>query len=349
MKKKSLLDISWLVDEPTYRADPALSYSTLSRYQSLGFNDLDKLFDKLNTPSLSYGSAVDSIITGGLEEFNMQFMVADYPDCGEAIIKVVKKLFDLYNEIYNSLDKIPNADIITVTEEEEYQKNWKPETRARVIKEKGSEYYNLMYISLGKTILNTKEYADIQNSVSSLKNSNSTKFYFAPNNPFNDDIVRYYQLKFKATFNSIDYRCMADLIITDYDKKVIQPIDLKTSSDTEWDFYKAFIKWHYQIQARLYWRIIRNNLDRDSYFKDFKLLNYKFIVVNKRTLTPLVWDCDFTQEIGTLTFGKDNQIILPDPFDLGKELHYYLSHKPKLPIGIKENEGNDIRTWLNIL
>ena len=27
---KSLKDISWLVDEPTYRADEALSYSTLS-------------------------------------------------------------------------------------------------------------------------------------------------------------------------------------------------------------------------------------------------------------------------------------------------------------------------------
>ena len=29
---KTLDQIAWNVDEPTYRADPALSYSTLSRF-----------------------------------------------------------------------------------------------------------------------------------------------------------------------------------------------------------------------------------------------------------------------------------------------------------------------------
>lgn len=52
MERKSLRDISWQVDEPTYRADPALSYSTLARYEREGFNNLDKLFDRIETPSL---------------------------------------------------------------------------------------------------------------------------------------------------------------------------------------------------------------------------------------------------------------------------------------------------------
>lgn len=47
---KSLKEISWDVDEATYRADPALSYSTIARYEREGFNNLDKLFDKLDTP-----------------------------------------------------------------------------------------------------------------------------------------------------------------------------------------------------------------------------------------------------------------------------------------------------------
>lgn len=65
---KSLKEISWDVDEATYRADPALSYSTIARYEREGFNNLDKLFDKLDTPSLTFGRAVDSIITGGQPE-----------------------------------------------------------------------------------------------------------------------------------------------------------------------------------------------------------------------------------------------------------------------------------------
>ena len=79
MERKSLYSISWRVDEPTYRADPALSYSTLAKYERSGFNDLEHLFDKLETPSLTFGSAVDSIITGGQEEFDERCMVAEFP------------------------------------------------------------------------------------------------------------------------------------------------------------------------------------------------------------------------------------------------------------------------------
>ena len=58
---------------------------------------------------------------------------------------------------------------------------------------------------------------------------------------------------------------MSDLLIVDYKSKTVQPIDLKTSSHTEWDFFKSFIQWNYQIQARLYWRIIRDVMNKDSY------------------------------------------------------------------------------------
>ena len=104
-----------------------------------------------------------------------------------------------------------------------------------------------------------------------------------------------------------------------------------------------------QIQARLYWRIIRDNLDKDEYFKDFKLLDYDFIVVNRRTLTPLVWTCPFTQAIGTLKFGKNDQIEMRSPLEIGKELSFYLSSRPKVPMGINENGSNDLEDWLNKL
>ena len=76
---KSLKDISWQVSEEEYRADPALSYSTLAKYEREGFNGLPHLFDKLETPSLTFGSAVDAIITGGRKEFDDKFIVASFP------------------------------------------------------------------------------------------------------------------------------------------------------------------------------------------------------------------------------------------------------------------------------
>lgn len=103
------------------------------------------------------------------------------------------------------------------------------------------------------------------------------------------------------------------------------------------------------IQARLYWAIIRQNMDKDEYFKDFKLLDYDFIVVNRRTLTPLVWTCPFTQLVGTLKFGRREQIEMRSPFVIGEELSSYLTSRPRVPVGINETGPNDLREWLNTL
>lgn len=346
--KKRLYDISWQVSEEEYRADKALSYSTLARYEREGFNNLDKLFDRVETPSLTFGSAVDSIITGGQKEFDERFMVAEFPSIPDSIIKIVKSLYKQYAGENRSLLDISDNSIIRETESQGYQMNWKPETRAKVIKEKGSEYYNLLFVAGDRCILDTKTYQDVCNAVRALKESESTKFYFAEDNPF-DDIERFYQLKFKGKFDGITYRNMADLIIVNHKEKWIKPVDLKTSSHTEWDFYKSFVDWRYDIQARLYWTIIRQNMDKDEYFKDFKLLDYDFIVVNRRTLTPLVWTCPFTQALGTLTFGEGGHIKYRSPFEIGEELHYYLSSRPKVPKGISDTGANDLKEWLNKL
>lgn len=346
---KSLRDISWQVSEEEYRADPALSYSTLARYEREGFNNLDKLFDRIETPSLTFGSAVDSIITGGQKEFDERFMVAEFPSIPDSIVKIIKSLYKQYAGTYRSLLNIPDNSIIRETEDQNYQMNWKPETRAKVIREKGTDYYNLLFVAGDRTILDTQTYQDVCNAVKALKESKSTQLYFADDNPFEPDIERLYQLKFKGEFNGITYRNMADLIIVNHKEKWVKPVDLKTSSHTEWDFYKSFVDWRYDIQARLYWAIIRQNMDKDEYFKDFKLLDYDFIVVNRRTLVPLVWNCPFTQAAGKLKFGKNGQIEMRSPFVIGEELSSYLTSRPKVPIRISETGPNDLRDWLNSL
>ena len=344
---KKLYDISWQVSEEEYRADDALSYSTIARFAREGFNKLDTLFDKLDTPSLTFGSAVDALITGGQEEFDNNFLVADFPPLTDSVLKMTRAAFERFSGQYRQLESIPDKDLIILSEELAYQLNWKPETRVKVVKEQGGEYYSLMYAAGGKKILDTKTKEQVDATVEALKTNPATKFYFSPNNPFNKRIIREYQLKFKATLHGVHYRCMADLLLVDHEKKVVYPIDLKTSSHTEWDFYESFVQWRYDIQSRLYWRIIRDNMDRDPIYKDYKLANYRFIVVNKRTLTPLVWRFDDTQKVGTLTYGRLTKIELRDPFELGNELANYLSSRPLVPVGIETLESNSITEWLD--
>lgn len=340
---KSLKEISWNVSEEEYRQDYALSYSTLSKFKKLGFNGLDNLFDRVDTPSLTFGSAVDSIITGGEEEFNSRFMIAEFPSIPDSIISIIKCLFDNYYQQYKTLESIPDKDVIETASIFNYQNNWKPETRAKVIKEKGNTYYGLLYLSRDKTILDTATYEDVCKTVEALRNSNSTRWYFAQDNPF-EDVERLYQLKFKATLNNINYRVMSDLLIVNHETKEIFPIDLKTSSKAEWDFHKSFVEWNYSYQARLYWRVIRDNLDKDPYFKDFTLHNYRFIVANRKSLTPLVWECEFTKDLGTIEIGNYK---FDDPEDIGKELYTYLNSHHLVPIGIKITDTNSLTEWLS--
>lgn len=352
MNRKSLKDISWMVDEQIYRADSSLSYSTLSRYEREGYNNIDHLFDKVESSSLTFGSAVDSIITGGQEEFEERFMVAEFPTIPSSVEKIVRNLFNKFNATYRTLEVIPDREVIIEAATIDYQPNYKPETRAKIIKEKGLEYYNLLYIAGGRTILNTTTYQDVCYAVRALKDSESTKFYFEPDNPFEPDIERLYQLKFKACLGNVWYRCMFDELIVDHKAKTIQPIDLKTScktGDREWDFPKHYIEWNYQIQNRLYVRILKNIIAQDNYFKDFEILPYRDIIIFRKSNTPLVWDIPFTFKYGTLYFGENNRFIMRDPEEIGKEVYYYISSRPAVPIGIEESIPNNIEDWLNKL
>lgn len=337
---KELKDISLPITEPEYRAMPELSYSTLSTYETLGFTGLDHLFDKKESPSLTLGSCVDAILTGGQEEFEKLFFVADFPSIGDKETQVVNYLFANYSQNYGKMSVIPPAYILEAANTYEFQKNWKDETRVKVLTERCEQYYGIKYQAGDKTIINQTTYEKVTACVQALRESPATRAYFAADHPFSP-VKRYYQLKFKATFDGVGYRNMADLIIVDYEMKKVWPVDLKTSlSCPEWEFPDNFKRWHYYIQARLYWRIIRANMDADPYFKDFTLENYRFIICNPNTLTPLVWEFPLTKALGPLVDDEGNEIR--DPFVIGRELQGYLNLRPPVPNGINLDGLNTI-------
>lgn len=344
MIEKSLKDISWQVPESEYRDDPALSYSTLAKYEREGFEHLDSLFDKVESPSLLFGSCVDTLITDGEYAFNEQFYVSDIPSMKPSVEPVVKKLYELYQNFYTDINSIPDSDILSIANEYNFQNAWKDATRCRVIREEGAKYYQTMFMAKDKRVVSQNVYNKVFACVLALKDSTQTSKYFADNDPFSN-VERCYQLKFKARIDGIDYRCMADLLVIDHANKRVIPCDLKTSSHREYDFPKSFVQWMYSIQARLYWRIIRQNMDLDPYFKDFSLENYRFIVVNNiDNPIPLVWEFENTKTRGTIEIAGNK---MRDPEEIGKELHSYLEDRPSIPFSIKLSAPNSIENWLN--
>ena len=162
-KIKSLKDLALNITEEEYRKMPHLSYSTLAKYERGGFSSISTLFEPISTASTLYGQLVDTLITGTPEEFDSRFFVCDFPDIPDSIITIVKCLYNEYGNIHNDLSLINDKLIIHATDVYKYQPNWKAETRAKVIKEKGEEYYNLLFLAGDKTIVSTNDYNDAVN------------------------------------------------------------------------------------------------------------------------------------------------------------------------------------------
>lgn len=346
---KSFKDLSWDVTEEVYRNDPRLSYSILARYEREGFSKIDHLFDKISTPALTFGSMVDCLITDGMEEFQKRFIVTEAPALPNAIENAVRVLFDMYQDTYISIDSIPNDLIAKIMDTTDWNKHWRLETRVKWVKEHCKQYYELMYISKDKQIVTNDDYIAAIRTYETLKDSETTSWYFEENSPINPNIERFYQLKFKGPMipndiNGHEYRCMVDEIIVDHERKTIQPIDLKTTGHPEWEFRESFDHWMYQIQARLYWRLIRNIMDKDNEYKKYTLNDYLFICINRYTLCPLVWKYGHTQMIGQVPCLEDKNQTQRDPLTIGEELYNYMQYRPQVPIGIKTGykEVNDL-------
>lgn len=342
-KELSSVAESWT--EPEYRQQPELSYSNLSNYESLGYNGLDHLFDKKESPSLLFGSIVDSLVTGGQEEFDNNFVVIDIniKDAGIAICKALadKKGID-GNPLYPTFRDIPVLVASQAAKETGFwaADKWSDDTRYKHIFDNGDidkYYYSL--VNSDRRVIDTATYNDAIACVRALKTSVATSGLFADNDPLSP-VRRYYQLKFKANIKNVGYRSMMDLIIVDYEDKVIYPYDLKTCGVPEWDFESNFDKYHYAIQARLYYLVLKYNLNKDPYFKDFEVKNFKFVVVNRKTLTPLVWEFPFTKAAGDLTNSKGE--LSRDPLVIGAELRNYLDNRPPVPKGIDVDGVNTI-------
>lgn len=337
--QKELSAIALEMSEEDYRNSEELHYSIISTFDEKGFSGLDHLFDKKESASLTLGQLTDVILTGDSMDFDRQFCVADFPSMGEKELQIANKLYELCGSTYPTFSMIPKETIVGIADEFEYQKRFKFDTKVDKLTEACSAYYDLKIQAGDRTVINMKTYEEATDMVRAIKESPSTSGYFAEDDPFSP-VKRYYQLKFKANIDGIGYICMLDTIVVNYEKKVIYPCDLKTCGIPEYEFENNFIRFHYSHQARMYWKILRANLDNDPYFKDFKLEDFRFIVVNKTSLTPLVWKFPLTQVSGSLYTENGSEIR--DPFEIGKELQGYLSLRPQVPNGINKDGINII-------
>ena len=370
----TLRDISLNITEEEYRADGTIHYSDVAAFERKGFHEIPHMGEKKESTSLLFGSIVDTMLTDGMDAFENQYHVASMPNLPDNIAKVVKGLFDAYHETATVLDEVPDLAILATLDRIDYGTGWRAATRIGKVRiPAANEYYRQLTLAQNKIVITDEMYNQALASVSALKESPATSALFEADNPFKGT-EHFYQLKFRALVNpnniedivgtygmsteeELSYRAkgyvpftvMMDEAMVFHNTKVVLPIDLKTSSHFEDEFFKSFVDWNYHIQARTYYKVLEANMKRSEYYKDFTLLDYVFVVVNKNSLIPLVWRYSDTQKRGTLVYGKNKNIIMRDPLVLGCELWKYRQQQPVVPYGISTDTPNELVDYLNTL
>lgn len=243
-QRKSLRDISWQISEPEYRADIALSQSTLSKYErGGGFNSLPTLFDKVSSPSLTFGSVVDMLLLGTKKEFEERFSVIEMPELSDSLREIADHLFEDYKTI--KFADIPDSVLSEYGLKHAYYAAPKYEKyRVKMIRENCEKYFVTRQLTQNKEIISQQDYEDAMKCADMLKTKAGFSQYFNPN-PFGDYEVLF-QLKFKGEHDGVPYRSMMDIVVVDHKNKIIYPVDLKTSSHNEWEFFKSFVEWRYK-------------------------------------------------------------------------------------------------------
>lgn len=321
---------------------PIVSYSAISKYLREGFEGYLHLEDREETDSLTFGSAVDTLITEGEEQFNKKFKVLDNNFTGKSkeVLDCVSTMLIERNKTIDAAiedDSIINCFYAAFVDVDFYS-NRTVESKLRMfftdgVIDSAVKEYIKSKTEDDYTIISNDTLEDVLKTVNALKYDKFIGIVFATD----DGLDRIYQAKFVTTINGVEYKFMFDLLIIDHSHKVIMPFDLKTTSKPEYRFPESFLKWRYDIQARLYCQGLNQIVQHSREWAGYKVKPMKFIVVNKNSLTPLMFEFEDSFTKGDIQYGNT---VLEDPFVVGNELNALIRSKATLPPNIVKNGIN---------
>lgn len=283
---KSIKDLSLDISEPEYRKLGGFSYSLLSKFQREGSPKVLITPSHDESDALRFGSLVDCLMTEP-ETLRERFLIKTFKAPPSSIISI---MLYIYKECPNAknFSFVPDELKLKALDLFEYGVSWLKTTRLDRLN-KQSLYYTFLQEGDGKIVMTQEDLETANQCVEILKTHPFTSKYMGDGDPFEENIERLNQLKFSSSYKGQLIRCMFDRMIVDHNKKTIQPIDLKTTGKDEEKFCHSVLDWNYYIQANMYSQILLDVISKDEYFKDFSILPFKFIVINRVNKTPVAW------------------------------------------------------------
>lgn len=299
------------------------------------------------------GSAVDCILTSGIDQFNREYHISEVAKPGDTIKSVVMNAFNLVIDFFNHTlqdirtpsnytlesfiadhgDKLTDYQeyLFTAMNSQEYCMKMKDETRVdRILKDNGDEYFKDLCQSYGKQVLSVEENTLVQEIVESLITNSRTCRYFIDDKDCPPNVDIYLQLPIYFEYRGINCKALLDMlfVVRDEAGSIIEvyPIDLKTSYGETLHFLSKLKSFRYDIQGAWYTIAVDSWLIGNQQ-ESVSIAPFKFIVESTSNVgTPLIYKLDNSlMEIGLNGRPRFNSICVDEnknPYEivLSKEI-----------------------------
>jgi hypothetical protein len=281
-----------------YREIRALNQSTLKKILTSPQSFLQAV-KKMEAREVStedhfiLGSAIDLMLTSTREEFNSKFAIV--PD-SMGVTDAVKVILDnIYEELLEAKADLGAWDtqrdiILKHVKFQNYQGNWKDDTRIDAMIKAGNQYMAIKILSEGKALLTQTDYAKATNCTMALRGDKFTAPYCVKKADKHIDILDKFIVAFEHKL--LNFKGELDRVIIDHNAQTIQPIDFKSTGKTVGMFNNDFWKYRYDFQAAVYTLGISKHPEiKELIDKGYKLLNFLYIVVETELYnSPMVFE-----------------------------------------------------------
>lgn len=274
--------------------------------------------EKEDSSALRIGSALDCYLTEG-ETFFDKFEVIE-----------VNKPWGLMGTFIENLP--PNLSLDSPKEDykEAYTKSgykmdlnkvitWFWNTQANVYY---YQYLNTDKNKHSKQILTLDEYEVVSKLLNSIKSSPYANWYFTLNDENNIS-----QLNIIFNYKGIKFSSTLDKVIFDHNKKLILPIDLKTTRRNA-SFKDLFLEYRYYRQAGLYTEALKAYLSNIG-MSDYTILPFKFVVasvIRGKSVPAKVWETTDSDIKAGLEGGYSNGKYYKGVNELIEELKWHIKN-----------------------
>jgi hypothetical protein len=230
-----------------------------------------------------FGSVVDIMLTGTQEEFKQKYIkVPDSLKCSDTVKAIVQGVFEEKSLSDFGLEHVSYRDVINKhCKFQNYQANWKDDTKIDKIIKEGSEYFDFLLKGVGKTIITESDYADAVACVIALKQDKWTSIY-CNKKAIPKDVEFLDKFVVEFTRQGLDIKGELDRVVIDHGKKTITPIDFKYTGKSIHAFQKDFWQYRYDFQAATYFIGLKETpFIKDLVEKGYVLGHFLYIVVER--------------------------------------------------------------------